>query len=427
MYLLRFATWFAAKRFRYQEDLYRYRPIARGTRKLATAPKSLSVCVLLVTAVSSGHASCATFGRTDLGPRRGVPELSSPDCDSVRPNYIAAVYKRPCVEAGRSAFSPRCSTDKKIYQQQAAYRDDAPNTAQSSKTTSEPTRFIQTSWFLLLCWLAAQTSALSIYRRLANTTKSRTVVRLQERQRIARELHDTLIQSTQGLICSFQGIAGEFPESAPMRTRMEVALDRADNLLREARDHVSDLRMICCEGDVTRALSRTAHELLTAGSVGFRVTSNGGSRALIQDVAEDIYRIGREALTNAIVHADAKTIELQTIYTPTAFTLRIRDDGGGIDSAIMQLGYRTHHFGLQGMRERATRIGARFSIRSHHGMGTEIELCVSAKSAYRNPPTISTFVRHISLLLRPRILAVIPHSEGQPSRSAISGPSSVET
>jgi hypothetical protein len=379
-------------------------------------PQLIAIGALAVTLASSAHAGGATLGSVNLGFRQNGGEIGSVHRRDFREGFIPAGNKRFCTNAVKSIFTTRCSLSGARQQRMTAYNYTAPSTWKSSAILGTPISFVQTLWFLVLCWLLAHTSAFPFYRRITNAAKDRTDARLQERQRIARELHDTLMQSTQGLILSFQAIADELPKSAAMRTKMEAALDQAENLLCEARNHVSDLRIICVDGNVTRALSRTAHDFMMTGSVGLRVISNGACRAIVEDVADDIYRIGREALTNAFVHADAETIVLQTTYTLTGFTLRIQDDGQGIDPKIMTLGSRPHHFGLEGMRERATRIGARLHISSHPGMGTAIELCVPACTAYRDPGGMSPVLRAASLLRPTGIQAANSHVDGRLAR-----------
>jgi signal transduction histidine kinase len=209
--------------------------------------------------------------------------------------------------------------------------------------------------------------------------------RIGERERIARELHDTLIQSAQGLILQFQGLGGQLPKADPMRQKMEAALDQADDVLNEARARVSGLRTSSLEGDIVQALRRAGEEIFANESVQFSVTSTGVKGPLTEDIANEIYRIGREALLNAAAHARAHVVEVAASFEKNGFRLSIRDDGCGVSSAVLQAGSRRHHFGLQGMRERALRIGAQFDIRSPPGAGTEVALLLPATAAYRKP------------------------------------------
>jgi len=248
--------------------------------------------------------------------------------------------------------------------------------------------FYQTRWFYAVCATAMLATLWQLYRLrvrlLAKQMGARMGARLEERERIARELHDTLLQSTQGLILLFQGFAGRLARPDPMRTQMESALDQADQLLNEARDRVSDLRTTGINSDLAGALTRFAEELFSGGTVAFTIVATGSPTILTLSAADDIYRIGREGLSNASVHAHASNIEVEIAYEAEQLRMRIRDDGRGISSEILQKGARAHHFGLQGMRERAQRIGGVFNIWSREGAGTELELIVPAAQAFHN-------------------------------------------
>lgn len=115
----------------------------------------------------------------------------------------------------------------------------------------------------------------------------------------------------------------------------------------------------------------------------FRVLAEGQGRPLHPLIRDEFYRIGREALTNAFRHADAKHIDIELKYGPKQFRLLVRDDGCGIEPSILQKG-RSGHWGLSGMRERAERIGARLHVFSRASAGTEIELSVPARVAFQD-------------------------------------------
>lgn len=102
-------------------------------------------------------------------------------------------------------------------------------------------------------------------------------------------------------------------------------------------------------------------------------------------IREETYRIGREALINALTHSEARNIEAEITYDSQVFRLRIRDDGRGVDPDVLKKGGRANHWGLQGMREHAKRIGAQLELWSRLGSGTEVELTVPAATAYRSP------------------------------------------
>jgi signal transduction histidine kinase len=206
--------------------------------------------------------------------------------------------------------------------------------------------------------------------------------RVAERERIARELHDTLLQGVQGLILKFQTVTDEIPQETPARRMMEEALDRADSVLIEGRDRVKDLRISPAAGpDLPSAIGAIGAELANEQGTPFNLSVEGTPRSLDPIVREEVVRIAHEALGNAFRHARATKIEAEIIYHRTELRLRFRDDGCGIDGAILETG-RPDHWGLPGMRERAKKIRADFDVWSRQGAGTEIELRVPARIAY---------------------------------------------
>lgn len=250
-----------------------------------------------------------------------------------------------------------------------------------------PPLFYQTAWFIALCTFAALGTLYGLYllrlQQVAARVRERIAAKNAERERIARDLHDTLLQSTEGLILRFQAASSRLPAGDPVRAALEDALDRADEVVAEGRDRVQDLRTSDnAFGDLPRALAEVGQELARASATEFHSTVEGQARALKPMVLDEIYRIGREALLNAHRHAAARRIEVQIIHGDDEFQLRIRDDGIGIDPHVAAGQPRPGHWGLQGMRERAQKIGAQCEIWSRPGAGTEIEVRIAAAQAY---------------------------------------------
>jgi signal transduction histidine kinase len=249
-----------------------------------------------------------------------------------------------------------------------------------------PPTFTQTKWFLLLCIAAGMGVAWLLYSMRLQQVAARIRVgleeRLAERERIARELHDTLLQGFQGLMLHFQSVADSMPPGQPAHELMERALERADDVLVEGRDRVSDLRAIDCHGDLALAFAAAVKKLTPDPLVKFLVAVEGASRSLHPLVRAEVFKIGSEAIFNAFRHARAESIEVGFVYQRKQFIMRVRDDGIGIDPDILERGGRQGHFGLTGMRERAEKIRAELTLASRTGAGTEIELVVPAKVAY---------------------------------------------
>jgi signal transduction histidine kinase len=211
--------------------------------------------------------------------------------------------------------------------------------------------------------------------------------RVGERTRIARELHDTLLQSFQGLMLLFQSARNLLPER-PLEAvhALDDALVRADQAIVEGRDAVGDLRTsTVVNNDLAQAITTIGEEL--GGLVGpdsptFRVLVEGTPRSMHPILRDEIYRIGREALRNAFHHAQARRIEAEITYSASLLRLRVRDDGNGIDPKFLGQGGRAGHWGLPGMHERAQRIGAQLDVWSKPGAGTEVDLRIPGSLAY---------------------------------------------
>jgi signal transduction histidine kinase/ligand-binding sensor domain-containing protein len=249
--------------------------------------------------------------------------------------------------------------------------------------------FYQTIWFQAVCWASGAGLLWCFYLlRLKQATAQihgRLEARLAERSRIARELHDTLLQSFQGLMLRFQVVDDLLPPGKA-KEELERALSRADRAIAEGRNAVSDLRSSATTtDDLAQAVRALGDELATEDAAAFRLVVEGPTRDMHPIIRDELYRIAREALRNAFSHARAHDIEVELIYAEAFFRMRIRDDGEGISPATLEEG-RPGHFGLPGMRERANQIGAKLTIWSGGGTGTEIELSIAGSIAYGTSP-----------------------------------------
>lgn len=253
-----------------------------------------------------------------------------------------------------------------------------------------PPPFYQTPWFLALCVAVGAGLLWLLYQYRLRVMAARLQARLEERhlerERIARELHDTLLQGIQGLILHFQSATERLPAHAPARAAIERALERADEVLAEGRDRVQGLRATALSvDDLPSALAEAGVALSRPPTPYFRVVVEGRARALDPLARDEIFGIAREAIANASNHAQAGRIEVELTYGIDELRLRVRDDGCGIDPAILAAGSRPGHWGLSGMRERAERIGAALELRRNAMQGTEVELRVPGTVAYRTP------------------------------------------
>lgn len=237
---------------------------------------------------------------------------------------------------------------------------------------------------LTLLWLAYRLRVRQLQRRF----EIALYARLGERSRIARELHDTLLQSYQASLLWFRTAMNALPERPlEAKQRLELALDRAEAAIVEGRDAVQGLRTSTVEvNDLAEAIAAIgadltkAHASAQAPAVGVAV--EGASRHLNPLAREEACRIAGEALRNSFHHADARHITVTLHYGVRQFRLTVVDDGKGIEVATLKGQQPASHFGLPGMRERAAIIGGQLDVRSVIGSGTEVELRVPALKAY---------------------------------------------
>ena len=262
----------------------------------------------------------------------------------------------------------------------------------------------RTLWFrgLIAILLGAVAAALYLLRvsQISRQFLIRLEERVSERTRIARELHDSLLQGFQGLMFRLQAVRQLLPEHPGDAAKfLDSAMQVGDQAIGEGRDAVQDLRSSTSyleEGDLATVLGTLGAELAVGmeprATPEYRVMVEGKPRELSSDVRDDIYRIAREAVRNAYQHANARHIETEFTFGDTDLRVRVRDDGIGVDSTILARGQRSGHWGLPGMRERSESIGGRLKIWSERNAGTEVELSMSAVIAYAEP-SVSTFSR----------------------------------
>ena len=247
--------------------------------------------------------------------------------------------------------------------------------------------FYESLWFrtlciLLLCilvWLAISIRIASVSARI----RERSEERANERVQIARDLHDTLLQGIQGLMLRFHFAAQKVPEGGEVREMLDTALNSADRILQEGRERITHLRTSTSiiHADLLNSLEIVGKGLSWTDDVAFIIVAEGTPRELRPRVNEELFCIGREALTNAFRHARASRIELNIDYGRAELRLQCRDDGCGMDQKMIDEG-RAGHWGLLGIRERANSIAATLVCRSTQGVGTEILVTLPSKQAY---------------------------------------------
>jgi signal transduction histidine kinase len=229
---------------------------------------------------------------------------------------------------------------------------------------------------------------------MARQYDGRVEERVNERTRIARELHDTLLQSFHGLLLQLQTAYKLLPaRPAEAQQMLGAVIDDAFEAVTEGRDAIQGLRTSTAGGDDLGAALKSLGEDLAAqgteqSSVLLSVNVAGTPQTLRPLVRDEIYRIAGETLRNAIRHAGATRIEVDLCYDDRQLRLRVRDDGKGIDPRFLREEGRAGHYGIQGMRERAKLIGGCLAVWTAPHSGTEVELSIAASRVYATPPAM---------------------------------------
>jgi signal transduction histidine kinase/ligand-binding sensor domain-containing protein len=317
--------------------------------------------------------------------------------EKMRFRYKLEGYDRDWQEAGtrRQAFYNELPPRNYRFRVMASNNNGVWNEAGASFDFSIEPAYYQTTWFrsvfvaVLLALLAALYRLRLLY--LNRQFAIRLDARVQERMRIARDLHDTLLQSFQGVVLKFHAVTYRLPDRPEAKKELEAAIEQARQALAEGRDAVQGLRSsVVVTNDLARAIT-TFGEGLACDQDGrhapeFHVVVEGTSRDLAPLVRDEVYRIAGEALRNAFRHAEARRIEVEIHYDTRRLRMRVRDDGKGIDQRLMDQGGRAGHHGLPGMHERARLVGGKLAIWSELHSGTEIELSIPAAVAYGETP-----------------------------------------
>lgn len=359
-------------------------------RRLARNP--LAPPVMLTAVKADGRAlALGEALRLPVGVRNleiGYTAFSMAIPQRVRFRYRLEGFDEDWQDVGnrRTAYYGRLPPGAYRFRVIASNDDGVWNEIGASLPLQVPPASWQTWWFRAACVFAALGVLAGLYllrmRQITRTMQRELELKHAERERIARELHDTLLQSVQGLVLRFQSAAEDIAVNVPARAALEAVLDRADLVVAEARDRVTELRVPVPEGDLLALLSAIAQELSADRPIDVRSLQEGLARPLRPPVQEQALAIAREALFNAFQHSRAATVEIELAYDRNRFRLRVRDDGIGIDAHTLATGARPGHWGLLGMVERARAVGGRLRLWGAAGAGTEIELLVPGALAY---------------------------------------------
>jgi len=268
-----------------------------------------------------------------------------------------------------------------------------------------PPAFTQTGAFAVLSIfgiVALIGFLLRIRVRQASMLRERHEARLAERDRIARDLHDTLLQSTEGLILKVYTAAQQLPPGDPTRAFLTRSVDQAEELAIEGRQKLLGLRRPSQSRlELSQALAALGLELSAHTTTTFSAVKKGRVRGLAAATWDEVFSIAREAINNAFRHAAADHIEAVFTYGSSALTVRIRDDGRGVPKEVSLLSGKPGHFGLRAMRERAEQLHAELVIGTGADRGTTVSLVVPGSVAYHCRPSLRTKALRVTCGPRP--------------------------
>ena len=278
----------------------------------------------------------------------------------------------------RRAFYTNLSPGSYTFKVLAANNDGVWNETGASATFTIPPTFIQTIWFKLLLTAVACCILWALYvlrlRQATTAVHLRHTELHRERERIARELHDTLLQDIQAVVLRFQLVANRLTKQDPNRRALEVGLDYADKVLLEGRNQIRGIRAEThSTGELSKSFDDYGKDLTQLWPLTFHLKLIGEQVELPSAVRDEVFRIGREALGNAFKHSNGSAVEIEVAYLAADFRMRVVDDGDGIDPGLADQG-RPAHWGLGNMRESAQKIGADLKILGRPNQGTSVEL-----------------------------------------------------
>lgn len=295
-------------------------------------------------------------------------------------------FDRDWVAAGsrRVATYTNLPPGRYVFQVMASNSDGVWNTKGASFEVTLRPPYYRSNWFLTLCALTLAGLIYGAHRSWAKSMELRFEAVLAERTRIAREMHDTILQGMAGISSQLEAVSGMLLESpATARAHLERVRVQARSVVEEARRSIWNLRPQTLEGgSLVNALQKSARELLEGSSVQFHLELAGQPWPLSLHVEKNLLRIAQEAIANAVQHGRPQRIVICLVFDSQNLRLSVRDDGVGFDPSSPTL-LRLEHCGLLGMRERSDQVSGRLSLTSGPGEGTTIQVTVPRMKSRR--------------------------------------------
>lgn len=302
----------------------------------------------------------------------------------VRFRYKLEGFDRDWIDAGtrRIAYYTNIPPGRHTFRVMVSNNDGTWSERDAAFSFRLRPHFYQTYWFYLCLLVSAALLTYEAYRwrvrSRVRSLESRFTAVLAERNRIAREIHDTLAQGFVAVSVQLEVVSRLLGASSDAaREHLEQARILTRDCLTEARSSIWNLRSQSSGGDdLATALTNAAERITANTSVKARIQVSGTYRLLDPRVESELVRIGQEAMTNVVRHAHAAHVDVMLLFQEKLLRMTIEDDGCGFEGDPASYS-QDGHFGLTGMRERAEQIGARFSVTSAEGKGTEVKVELS--------------------------------------------------
>lgn len=368
-------------------------PAWTDSQRIDSNPRPPPVSILDVMAGGKHHPADRPVhlprGTSNLELSYTAASLAVPD--RVRFRYRLDGVDRDWQDAGprREAFYSNLAPGHYRFRVIAANDDGVWNTQGATTSITIAPWFFQTRWFYLLCGLLVLALATLFFfwrmRLASERVHLQLMERMSERERIARDIHDTLLQGVQGLLLRLQAMLAKPPADEQRSSELQAAIDQARAMVIEGRDKIIALRGDGSSyAELVEAI-RAVGENLTAQfpATRFLITTEGQPRLLLPTACDEVLDIVREAMRNAFLHAQASQVTVHVAYEKHTLRVRVGDDGIGIDDSAIKGAADAGHWGIIGMRERAARLGGRLSLRRTSPQGTSCVLEVPCRSAYR--------------------------------------------
>lgn len=321
-----------------------------------------------------------------MGPGQKNLELHYTGLSYYLPSKITFRYRldgfdRNWTDAGprREAHYTNLPPGQYVFRVIACNVDGSCNQAGASIAFALAPEYYQRAWFVPLCIGLAGLGVWLVYKLRIRNLNARFAMILAERSRIARELHDTLIQGFSGVTMEMQALCARLSSPEDKRTLREIVEDAAKSLS-EARRSVAGLRAAGRQAGLNNAIAEAARRIAEAKDIRLRLALEPKPPELPAEVEYNLLRIAQEAVSNAVKHSGARTVDVSLSSVSSRISLVIKDDGQGFQ--WMAGGYpKSGHYGLIGMQERAASIGATFEIVSEPGQGATVQVTLPAKKA----------------------------------------------